>query len=386
MSRTRVLMIAEQLRRATSGGIGTYVLGLLQGLGELESESASNGTPGSERPEPGLPDLELLASRQRRLGSASVDPLSSFGYPVRSSVLPGPALTRAWDRGLLRASAGFDVVHAVSLATLEPNRAALVCTVHDLLWRRVPEAFPARGRAWHEAALHRALRRSARFVVPSTVVAEDLYEAGARPATVTVIPMGSDHLPPPDPVAGEDLLHRIGVTGPFLLSVGTLEPRKNILRLVEAYRSVRGLLPEPWPLVIVGPTGWGERPPDEPGVVFTGTVTAGELSALYAGARLLAYVPLVEGFGIPPIEAMVVGTPAVTSPLPSVDGAAYEVDPYDTESIANGLVTVATDDVVRARLRTSGRRRAGELRWSNIAQRHCALWNDVAEHHERRHG
>ena len=359
MTGMRLLMMVEQLRRPASGGIGTYIRGLLQGLEDLGA---------SERP-----DVTLVASRstsdQRR-----PDPLTGLGYAVRAYPVPGPLLTRAWDSGLLRGSRGFDVVQATSLSTLEPGRAALVTTVHDLLWRRVPEAYPARGRMWHEAALRRALRRSDRFIVPADVVAVDLVEAGAPADSVHVIPMGSDHLPPPDEAAASRLLSTMGVDGPFLLSVGTLEPRKNLPRLVDAYERVRSSLPEPWPLVLVGPSGWGARVKPATGVVLTGMVTPPELSALYAMARLLAYVPLEEGFGLPPVEAMALGTPVVASPLPSTAGAAFEIDPLDTDSIAGGLLTVATDEQQRDRLRHLGRERTGQLHWSGIARQHLSVW------------
>ena len=362
MTPIRLLMMAEQLRRPASGGIGTYIRGLLQGLDQLD---------------PALqPELTLVASRPRR-GQDGPDPLVELGHAVRSYPVPGPVLTRAWDCGALRAPSGYDVVQATSLSTLLPGRAALVTTVHDLLWRRVPEAYPSRGRAWHEAALRRALRRSDRFIVPAEVVAADLIAAGASPDAVHVIPMGSDHLPPPDQQAARSLLSSMGVDGPFLLSVGTLEPRKNLARLVGAYERIRTALPEPWPLVLVGPSGWGERVRPETGVVLTGLVTPSELSALYSMARLLAYVPLVEGFGLPPVEAMAFGTPVVASPLPSTAGAAFEVDPLDTGSIADGLLAVATDEDERSRLRQLGRQRSDTLRWSGIARQHVEVWDQA---------
>jgi glycosyltransferase involved in cell wall biosynthesis len=354
-----VLLLVEQLRRKAAGGIGTYVMGLIQGLTEL--------------PEEGRPDIELFASRPRE----KPDRLATLGFPLRSSVLPGPMLTRAWDRGLLRAPGGFDVVHALSIATAEPGAAALVSTVHDLLWRHVPDTYPARGRAWHEAALLRALTRSHRFIVPSEVVAADLMEAGASPDRVTVVPMGCDHLPAPDPAAVDALLSRLGVAGPFLLSVGTMEPRKNLVRLGLAYERMRSSLPEPWPLVVVGPSGWGEQLHQHQGVILAGMVTPAELAGLYARARLLAYVPLMEGFGLPPVEAMLAGAPVVASGVPSTGAAAYQVDPNDTDSIAEGLLVVATDEAVRHGLQTAGRSHAAGLSWSSIAQRHVALWEEV---------
>ncbi len=300
-----------------------------------------------------------------------------MGYPLQLSRLPGPLLTRAWDHGLLRAGTRDDVVHAVSLATLAANGPALVVTVHDLLWRRIPDAYPRRGRRWHEASLRRALRRADRFVVPARAVAEDLVSAGAAPGAITVIPMGSDHLPPPDLGAARAHLAALGVHGPFLLSVGTNEPRKNLQRLVEAYGMARPALPEPWPLVIVGPAGWGVQVRPGAGVVEAGTVTPAELAGLYAMARLLAYVPLIEGFGLPPVEAMTLGTPVVASPLPSTEGAAFEVDPADVAAIAAGLVTVATDEDRRADLIRRGTERSAALSWVTIAQRHVELWEQV---------
>jgi glycosyltransferase involved in cell wall biosynthesis len=355
----RVLLLVEQLRRKAAGGIGTYVWGLIQGLTEL--------------PDQGRPDIELFASRPRE----KPDLLAMLGFPLRSSVLPGPVLTRAWDRGLLRAPGSFDVVQALSMATVEPGLAALVSTVHDLLWRHVPDTYPARGRAWHEAALQRSLVRSDRFIVPSEVVAADLVGAGASPDRVTVVPMGCDHLPAPDSPAVDALLGRLGVVGPFLLSVGTMEPRKNLTRLALAYDRMRSSLPEPWPLVVVGPSGWGEQLHGHQGVVLAGMVTAPELAGLYARARLLAYVPLMEGFGLPPVEAMLAGAPVVASDVPSTGSAAYQVDPNDTDSIAEGLLVVATDETVRHRLETAGRSHAAQLSWSSIARRHVALWEEV---------
>ena len=213
MSGLSVLLLVEQLRRSAAGGIGTYVLGLLQGLDEL-----AEADPGSDD----TPELTLTASRAPR---GAVDPLAGLGHSLRASALPGPLLTRAWDHGLVRAPSGVDVVHAVSVATLEPGPSPLVVTVHDLLWRRVPDAYPRRGRHWHEAALARALKRADHFVVPAEVVAGDLVEAGASPESITVIPMGSDHMPPPDIAGARSHLAALGVHGPFLLSVGTLEPR-----------------------------------------------------------------------------------------------------------------------------------------------------------------
>ena len=288
-------------------------------------------------------------------------------------------MTRAWDAGLLRAPAGFSVVHSVSLAVPRANGARTVVTVHDLAWRHVPLTFPKHGREWHERAFLRAVASGADIVVPSDPVADEVHRAGVKRSKVTVIEPGVDHLPEPDNAAADKVLERLGVRERFLLSVGTLEPRKNLDMLSAAYSDVRDSLPGRWPLVVVGPAGWGPGLEPRDGVVLAGHVSPGMLSALYAKAELLAYVPLVEGFGLPPLEAMRAGTPVVASEVPSVKGAALLVDPSNRKEIADGLLAVSTDSSLRDRLVKDGRARVAQLTWKECASRHVGLWRAVAE-------
>jgi glycosyltransferase involved in cell wall biosynthesis len=344
----RVLVVAEQLRRPVPGGIGTYIRGL---LGALEGA-----------------DVTLWASRPPRRGA---DPLAALGRPVVTSALPAPALVRAWDRGLVRPPGRPDAVHATSFAVPPAGGAPLSAMVHDLAWRHFPDAYPDRGRSWHEAALGRVMDRAQMMVVPSSAVADDLLAAGAPAARVEVIEEGCDHLAPADDDGASALLAGLGVTGDFLLTVSTLEPRKNLPRLLAAYDSVHDRLP---PLLVVGPTGWGPAVRPGPGVVLAGPVGGGILTALFTRARLLAYVPLREGFGLPVVEAMSCGTPVVASPVPSAGGAALEVDPFDVDAIAAALVVAATDDLRRSDLVDAGRARAAGLTWAAAARGHVQLW------------
>ena len=373
-SSDNVLIVVEQLRRRVPGGAGTYAAGLLKGLRDL----VDTGEP--------VPPVTLFASRQRASRSgvaggagAPPDRLANTGFPLIESHLPGPLLTRAWSARLTGVPSGFHILHATSLAVPPAKRVRIIVTVHDLAWRHVPFAFPRHGLRWHELALGDALRRKFEFVVPSRTVADELIEAGAVASRVTVIEPGGDHLPAPDFEAAARTLERKGVVGPFILSVGTLEPRKNLDALMEAFSKIRASLPAPWFLVVVGPEGWGPGLSAREGVVLAGSVTERELSALYAKAEMLAYVPLVEGFGLPPLEAMQAGTPVVASPIPSTKGAALEVDPRRTDEIAEGLLAVATDRTLRDKLVEAGRSRAAQLSWDTCARHHVELWQSGAE-------
>jgi glycosyltransferase involved in cell wall biosynthesis len=186
-------------------------------------------------------------------------------------------------------------------------------------------------------------------------------------------------------------LARAGVAPPYILYVGSLEPRKNLLRLLEAYRLVREWSPR-WGLVIVGArNAWKSTPVAaaveryglQDNVTFTGYVPDEDLPALYNGAGLFCFPSLYEGFGLPVLEAMACGAPVVTSntsSLPEVAGeAALLVDPYDVEAIAAAMQRVLSEPELAEDLRRRGLARAAEFTWERTARETIAVYERVLE-------
>jgi glycosyltransferase involved in cell wall biosynthesis len=188
---------------------------------------------------------------------------------------------------------------------------------------------------------------------------------------------GCDHLPAPDDEDADDVLARLGVDGPFLLTVGTLEPRKNLPRLIEAYQRARLGLADAPPLVVVGPAGWGPGLPPAEGVHPAGPVTGAVLAALYRRALAVVYVPLHEGYGLPVVEAMHAGAPVVASPVPSAGDAALVVPATDVAAIAEAVRRVVAEADLRADLVARGTAHAAGLTWERACQAHGELWSQL---------
>ena len=298
--------------------------------------------------------------------------------PVVHQRLPRVVLYESWSRWSwprIR-DVGADVVHSTTVIPPPRGNRPLVVSVHDLAFRRHPDRFPPRARRLYERSWRRVLERADAVLCPSVATSADLRAGGLAADLLHLVPLGHD----PVEVFQADLARvraTYGVGERFVMAAGTLEPRKNLPALLEAF----ALLPEDAVLVLVGPVGWGDGPSRltrglseeiRRRVIFTGHVSREDLSALYSAATVFCYPSLLEGFGLPVLEAMSYGTPVVTSigtATEEVAGrGALMVDPSSPTDIAGALRDLWGDSRAAEQLSVAGRERAQEFSWARVAE------------------
>jgi len=305
-------------------------------------------------------------------------PRDRFAWSLRG--LPDPAWHAAAALAASRSCAAFLSTNSYLTAWITQIPTAVV--VYDLVAFVDPNNAQARAARIERATIGRAVRRAGAFLCISEATRRDLvarFPAAADRARV--VPLAAD---PRFATPGEPA--RLGV--PYVLGVGTLEPRKNLVRLIEAWAALPPSVRGDHVLALVGPTGWdvdatlaaARAHPDD--VRLLGFVSDEELASLYAGATAFAYPSTYEGFGLPVLEAMAAGAPVVTSSvssLPEVAGdAAVLVDPYDVRAIRDALASVLADPAQRSELRERGRTRAAAFSWARTAQETLAVLQALA--------
>jgi glycosyltransferase involved in cell wall biosynthesis len=256
-----------------------------------------------------------------------------------------------------------------------------VCTMHDIIPVEHPEWFNARFSAWYQWLLPKLTQRVRHLIAVSEFTKQRLVERlGIRPEKITVVWNGVDSQFRPRTAAEiDEVRDALGIRSQrYLLSLGSLEPRKNLRRLLGAWGKLRPELgDDDINLVVVGEKGSAQvfrdasiRETPE-GVHFTGYARQEYLPALYSGALALVYPSLYEGFGLPPLEAMACGTPVITSnttSLPEVTGgAALLVDPLSEDAIAEAIRCLVGDEQLRQALSAKSLAHASKFTWDKSA-------------------
>ncbi len=287
-----------------------------------------------------------------------------------------------------------DLLHGLAFAAPLGATCPTVITVHDLSFLRFPAAFRPFNRLYLSLVTRWSTQRAARVITVSESTRQDVIALCGVPAErVVAVPNGvSEQFVPAEPAAVAEFRARAGLPERFILFLGTLEPRKNITGLLDAYALARETSPEPLPkLFIAGGKGWyydtifarvaelglnGD-------VSFPGFVPGEELPWWYRAAEVFVYPSQFEGFGLPVLEAMACGTPVITSDassLPEVAGdAAVLVRPEDTRSLVDALLCVLADPQQRAAMRMAGLHQAARFSWSRTATETIAVYRAALE-------
>ncbi len=338
-----------------------------------------------------------LGSRLERppsdMDAAPTPLLKAPNFRDRRAPFSERALTILWHRLRLPIPVEWftgpvDIFHSTDFVLPPVRQARTILTVHDLTFMRLPQCAEAGLRAYLNKVVPRSIERADLVLADSQSTKDDLIELlGVSPDKIGVVYAGVEKRfrPMEGEIALERARKRYGLDFPFILSLGTLEPRKNFTGLIEAYALMRGrgqrVGDRGLKLVIAGGKGWlydeifakveelglaGE-------VIFPGFVADEDLPALYNLAELFVFPSLYEGFGLPPLEAMACGTPVVTSDRPSlpevVGEAGLMVEATDPEALAEAMERVLTDENLRREMREKGLKQAEKFTWEAAAEK-----------------
>jgi glycosyltransferase involved in cell wall biosynthesis len=359
-------------------GVDNYLLRLTDSLGRIDQESSYVVCINQEDRErlPNLPaNFRILAASRRPRWSRLMFQqmlLPAFSTIGRSDVVHSPSFLLPLARGTPR--------HLL--------------TIHDMTSFTMPDAHIRLRRSWsYRKAIMASIRSADLVTVPSKATEKAVLELipGVSPERIRVIEhaIGEEFYRRPQPEV-QAVLRKLGLDSPYILYVGTIEPRKNVVRLLDAYARVLRDYKKPIKLVLAGRLGWGFEPILErmaaadvaTRIRHLGYVAQEDLPYIYSGALIFVYPSLFEGFGVPPLEAMACGAPTVSGRTSSLtenlEGAAELVEPEDTEALAAVLRRLLSDDSARQALAERGKERSARFRWNETGRRTLDLYRELA--------
>jgi glycosyltransferase involved in cell wall biosynthesis len=369
----RVAVMGRSIRNQLSG-VGRYTCGLVEGLCDaLPADSLT----------------VFLPHDHAALGR------SNF-VPVRAPFPTPNEYTRTlWEQSVVPLEVrrrGICLYHSPNYILPLALDCPSVVTIHDLVFRSLPQVHRRTSRMYLSFFTAWAVRHARQLIAVSETTARELaryYPAARSKTTVIYQSLAPMFDQPPAPEAVQAFRERLGLQDPFVLFVGTLEPRKNLVRLLHAFQLLVAEWGLPHQLVICGALGWHSGPLRqalaEPAlrerVHLAGYVPDADLPLWYAVADVFVYPSLFEGFGLPPLEAMACGTPVVVSRTPALCEAAGDaavfVEATDTQSIAQGLAEVLTNPARAEALRERGRKRAKHFHRSISSNQMLELYRRV---------
>lgn len=369
----RVLIDAHMIGERETGN-ETYIIHLVRALRALDT------------------NLELIIA-----GAHMEELTAALGPPddkcLYRKVSDSPWRRLGWELSNLARREQADVLH-VTYTGPAHSPCPLVASIHDVAYKVEPSWFSPRDRRVLAMGINRTIRRTSHIITISehsaSEIVNKLHVPRAR-ITTTLLAAATNYVRQSDTVRAAFSPAAMGINTPFVLAVGNLQPRKNLLRLIAAYARMTHAHPErKEQLVLVGKAQWRETELSQlirdlgiaDRVIFTGYVSDDDLISLYNHAAAFAYPSLYEGFGLPVLEAMACGAPVLTSnvtSIPEVAGdAALLVDPTDTDAIANGLFTILQDTALQARLSALGLEQARRFTWRSTAEATLAVYQAAA--------
>jgi alpha-1,3-rhamnosyl/mannosyltransferase len=368
-------VIGVDARKLVDFGIGSYIRNLLEAM--------------SLRPEAEQYRFRVYARKSEREAMPRLAP----NFEVVEEDSPGYSLAELTRFAFRLFRDRLDLFHATHYV-LPPIRSRAVVTIHDIIHLLYPQFLPNRAAlVYARVMIRRALTRADRIITVSYNSKRDLVDYfGITPSRVEVIYNGVSPRFRPD-VPEEDrrrVAERYGLTRPYLLFLGGERPHKNAQNVVRAFAEARRRRPDlTHTLVLAGPMPASTARIDAliaaldvgPSIVRPGRVAEEDMPGLFAGADLLLYPTLYEGFGLPVVEAMACGTPVLTSSTSALQeiagGYAYLVDPLDVDAIARGIVLLTTDTKVRSDFIELGRKRARDFSWDKAAERTLEVYAEA---------
>jgi len=363
-----------------SGGIGRYVVNLINHMAWATSRDESH---------------ELLVFYHKSFDRSLIHKHPHLIFVDTLARIKSNVLRKGLFLPFVAKKQNLDLFHGVDHIGIpfffKRGKCRFVLTVHDLITKLFPEMFTLKHRMIENTLRPLILRNADRIIAVSRSTRDDLLRFYPQYADKTrVIYQGVDtRFFPRDREEIKKIQKKYRIDFPYILSLGTLEPRKNIPRLVEGFAKAKMEGGIEHKLVVTGRKGWKykemlsqlQEGPFSEEIVFTGFVEDEDLPCLYAGAEIFLYLSLYEGFGLPVLEAMACETPVITSnlsSLPEVAGdAALLIDSSSAEEIAASLLRLLSDEELRKDLQKKGRERAKFFSWEKTAEEILELYEEI---------